>query len=177
MDARHPFPPFSPGQLSSSRQPPPGSAQSSRAHRLLLRQSPSLPPPDTYARRWVQREEGTLVKTEGIELGKASRGKAGADEGAEEVKNKKIKKRKRKRKKKRKRKGKKNRKKKINKRTEKPHTLVKLGALCKSAVSKQQITEARMQCRGRAYVTREAGLSFWGKKPPALPLPGILHTS
>lgn len=82
------------------------------------------------------------MKLAGIELGKASRGKTGANEGTEEekifLKNKK--------------------KKKINKRTEK-HTLVKLGALCKSAVSKQQITEAQMQCRGRAYVTREAGLA------------------
>lgn len=111
------------------------------------RQSPSPPPPDTYAGRRVQREEGSLVKLAGIELGKASRGKTGANEGTEEekifLKNKKKKKIK---------------KKKINKRTEK-HTLVKLGALCKSAVSKQQITEAQMQCRGRAYVTREAGLA------------------
>lgn len=88
MDAKHPFPPFSPGRLSGSRQPPPGSAQSSGAHRLLQRQSPSPPPPDTYARRKVQREEGTLVKTAGIELGKASGGKAGAGEGAEDEKKK-----------------------------------------------------------------------------------------
>lgn len=110
MDARHPFSPFSPGPLSGSRQPPPGSAQSSGAHRLLQRQSPSPPPPDTYAGRRVQREEGTLVKTAGIELGKASRGKTGANEGAEEEKKIFLKTKK-----------KKIKKKKINKRTEK-HT-------------------------------------------------------
>lgn len=76
MDARNPFPPFSPGRLSGSRQPPPGSAQSSGAHRLLQRQSPSPPPPDTYARRRVQREEGTLVKTPGIELGEGEQRKS-----------------------------------------------------------------------------------------------------
>ena len=68
------------------------------------------------------------------------------------------------------------RKRKKKNREEKPHKLAKRGALCTSAVSKQQITEARMQCRGRAYVTREAGLASH-KNRPALPLSSILHTS
>lgn len=70
--------------------------------------------------------------------------------------------------------GKKERKRK--KKRKNTHTLAKQGALCKSAVSKQQITEARMQCRGRAYVTREAGLASHRNRP-AWPPSCILHTS
>ena len=81
MDSRRPFAPFSSGRLACSRQPPPGSARSSGAHRLLPRQSPRPPPPDTYARQGVQREECTLTKEAGIERGKESWGKAEADKG------------------------------------------------------------------------------------------------
>lgn len=159
MDSRRPFAPFSSGRLACSRQPPPGSARSSGAHRLLPRQSPRPPPPDTYARQGVQREECTLTKEAGIERGKESWGKAEADKGVGRGGG-----------------GGEQKKKKKKEREEKPHKLAKRGALCKSAVSKQQITEARMQCRGRAYVTREAGLASH-KNRPALPLSSILHTS
>lgn len=69
MEARYPFPPCSPGRFARSCQPPPGSARSSGAHRLLPRQSPRPPPPDTDARRGVQKEECALSQEAGIERG------------------------------------------------------------------------------------------------------------
>lgn len=70
MESRRPFLPFSPGRLAGSGQPPPGSAQSSGAHRLLPRQSPRPPPPDTCARRGVQRESAPLRRKRGSNPGK-----------------------------------------------------------------------------------------------------------
>lgn len=96
------------------------------------------------------------TKEAGIERGKESWGKAEADKGGVG--------------------GGGGKQKKKKKREENSHKLARRKFYAKSAVSKQQITEARMQCRGRAYVTREAGLASHKIACPALPLSSILHT-